>query len=338
MLSDFVLRLQIPLVWFCSLSLVTTFIISAVAMQYKHQDPNRDISIHLFHCMMYWLFIILVFGSVARVRATTEESPVGRVEVSETRTEDRMKSDEGSLRSLVESLLERIERQDARLQQMEKTIQNNVDDLKHKDVRINNLERELDQMRMSLLMQPSEGNHQHYYEISDPDVKSNLPQEKGNSTESMIPSKKMEDQHRRPERVPPASPEGENGAFSVSLSKNLDLHADLVLKYDQVNLDRGGNYNKADGVYTVPVGGLYVFTWTTTSTSEVDVFTELVVDGTSWGRILTDGDNYHWDATTAIVVVPVNAGDHVFVRSTEVGHMYSDTRHGGPSFSGWRLA
>ncbi|XP_069105220.1 uncharacterized protein [Argopecten irradians] len=317
--------------------------------------------------MMYWLFIVLVFGSVAHVRATAEESPVGRAGVSKTRTEDRMTSDEGSLKSLVESLLERMEKQDAklqqmerqdaklqqmerqdarlqqmerqnaRLQQMEKTIQNNVDDMKRKDVRINNLERELNQMRMSLLMQTPEGNHQHY-EIPNPDVKNDFPQEKGNSTESMIHNTKLQDQHRRPERVPPATPEGENGAFSVSLSKNLDLQADLVLKYDQVNLDRGGNYNTADGVYTVPVGGLYVFTWTTTSTSEVDVFTELVVDGTSWGRILTDGDNYHWDATTAIVVVPVNAGDHVFVRSTEVGHMYSDTRRGGPSFSGWRLA
>ncbi|XP_069105464.1 uncharacterized protein [Argopecten irradians] len=243
---------------------------------------------------------------------------------------------EESLRSLVESLLGQMERQDARLQQMEKTIQNNVDDLKRKDVRIHNLERELDKMKnLYRLQTPEHKDPQN--EVPDTVVKNDIPHEEDNITESMISRKKLQDAKQRHVRVPPKSPDEAVGAFSVSLNKETNLQGGFILKYDQVNLDMGDNYNMADGVYIVPVTGVYVFTWSCTSTT-ADVDTELIVDGSSRGTLLTEGDNNHWDHTTGFIVTPVSAGDHVFVRAKGNGHMYGSVYHGGPSFSGWRLS
>ncbi|XP_033760927.1 uncharacterized protein LOC117342779 [Pecten maximus] len=245
-----------------------------------------------------------------------------------------MPSDEEPLRLLVESLLERMERQEKKLQRMEKTIQENTEDLKRKDIRVNNLERELDEMKTLYRAQVTEDKHRQY-DVPKQDNKSDLPQEKHNSTDDITTSQKPQDKVMRPVRVPS---EEAVGAFSVSLSRSMDLHANFVLTYDEVNLDKGGNYNKVDGVYTAPISGVYVFTWTSTGTTTDDVFTELVVDGSSRGTILADGDQYHWDSATGLIVTPVAAGDHVFIRSKRGGHLYSEDYYGKVTFSGWRLS
>jgi len=110
--------------------------------------------------------------------------------------------------------------------------------------------------------------------------------------------------------------------------------------YIQV-LDIGEGYSPLDGIFDVPVTGVYVFTVTIYAEDYRHVIAELVVNGQVQTYLIADTEragDYH--TGTAIVVAQVNAGDHVFVRR---GDSYSDALvtsiHGRAisSFSGWRL-
>ncbi|XP_021344276.1 complement C1q tumor necrosis factor-related protein 2-like, partial [Mizuhopecten yessoensis] len=130
------------------------------------------------------------------------------------------------------------------------------------------------------------------------------------------------------------------GAFSVSLSgRDLNLHPNLVIAFDEVLLDMDDHYHAGDGVYTVPVSGVYVFTWLTTGTTTDNVVTELVINGLSQGSIFSDAETGHaWDSTTGVIVTSVSVGDHVFIRSKFSGIIHSSSVYGKAMFSGWRLS
>ncbi|OWF49073.1 uncharacterized protein LOC110452236 [Mizuhopecten yessoensis] len=290
---------------------------------------------------MDWLYFVFVL--TLATRGTAEESPVEKAGTytsqADVRNGDRTASSNAPLRHFVESLMERVELQEIRLQQMEKTIEENIEDLKRKDIRIGHLERELDEIKTaSYQIQPPVDERQQS-EAQDHDINPDSPLEQTKSKINGITSrqKTKDEQPRRSARVSPAN-SGEVGAFSVSLSKNQDLHPNFVLTFDEVLLDIGGNYNKADGVYIVPVSGVYVFTWITTGESTANVVTELVINGSPRGRIFSDPDAAHWDSSTGLIVTSASVGDHVFIRSKYSGNLHSDNIYSNAMFSGWRLS
>ncbi|XP_033760564.1 complement C1q tumor necrosis factor-related protein 2-like [Pecten maximus] len=139
-------------------------------------------------------------------------------------------------------------------------------------------------------------------------------------------------------RIARVTPNGA-GAFSVSLSaRDMTLHSKLVIVFDEVLLDIDGNYHTGDGVYRVPVSGVYVFTWCMTGTTTDNVVTELTVNGSPRGTIFSDAETGHtWDTSTGVIVTSVIEGDHVFIRSKSEGMIHSSGIYGKAMFSGWRL-
>ncbi|XP_069108196.1 uncharacterized protein [Argopecten irradians] len=238
------------------------------------------------------------------------------------------------LRRLVSSLLERQERQETRLRQLERTVSGHVEDLRRKDVRIGLLERELHDLKE--VSNPTIGHlTKHQSNVSTIEADSDTQEDSGHSnTPRQVPRGHSDGPVlKKSIRVAPVQP----SAFSVALSKNLGLHPGLVIVFDQVLLDTDCGYNTGDGVYQVPDSGVYVFTWVTTGETYDEFSLELIVNGSPCAATVTDTINGSWDSSTGLVLAQVSMGDHVSIRSVGGGTVRSVPHHTTSMFSGWRL-
>jgi len=106
-------------------------------------------------------------------------------------------------------------------------------------------------------------------------------------------------------------------------------------------IDVGGGYNNQDGIFDVPVTGVYVFVYTVYADQNHFVRTELVINGQVKTASIADGATPHEvHSSTAIIVVPANAGEHVFVRRADTNsqcNIVSSMTLAVSSFSGWIL-
>lgn len=93
-----------------------------------------------------------------------------------------------------------------------------------------------------------------------------------------------------------------------------------------------------DGIFDAPVTGVYVFTWTIAAKAQSWLVSELIVSGERKGLITSDNDANDLTPTTAIALVHLNAGQHVYVRRFRGGDctVVSD-EHTRAVFSGWLL-
>jgi len=74
----------------------------------------------------------------------------------------------------------------------------------------------------------------------------------------------------------------------------------------KVVLDTTTSYNHGDGVFTPPMTGIYVFTWTASVNGGNWETTELVVDGTPYAYSFIDSDSYSdYGSGTQTVILKV---------------------------------
>lgn len=132
-------------------------------------------------------------------------------------------------------------------------------------------------------------------------------------------------------------------AFHASLSNRSSFKTNAAVVFDNEALDNGNGYTPTDGIYIVPESGIYVFTWTMLAGSHQEFDTHLVVNGQVKGSSFSDtSENGDYYQSTAVVVISVSAGDHIFIRmgytTQAVGDIVStDSRYGQSTFSGWQL-
>ncbi|XP_052074075.1 collagen alpha-1(X) chain-like [Mytilus californianus] len=127
-------------------------------------------------------------------------------------------------------------------------------------------------------------------------------------------------------------------AFSTQLTKHLaGLGHHSAVIFDKVILDTTSSYNTGDGVFTVPMTGIYVFTWTASVGNGNWETTELVVNGTPYAYTLVDaGTGGDYGSGTQTVVLKVNQSDHVLIRTGNTGDGIVDGNK-YDTFSGWIL-
>lgn len=112
-----------------------------------------------------------------------------------------------------------------------------------------------------------------------------------------------------------------------------------VLVFDVVKTNVGSGYNHHDGVFTAPSQGPYVFSWTVVSWYRSWVFSELMVNSSTYGRIITnsqDIDDEH--VGSGVVVAVLNPGDVVYVRVHSSSGTLASTDLIYTSFAGWKLS
>ncbi|XP_033724927.1 uncharacterized protein LOC117314937 [Pecten maximus] len=140
-------------------------------------------------------------------------------------------------------------------------------------------------------------------------------------------------QEKRVDNTPPSGV-----AFSVSLSASTDVVQQSTIKYNDVMIDVGNGYNHGNGIYVVPVSGVYAFTWSTTSAVNNGraICTYLMINGVVTSGTCADSDASDWESATGVIVTSVSAGDHVYVLSRSIGQIISDGS-AKSTFAGWLL-
>lgn len=130
-----------------------------------------------------------------------------------------------------------------------------------------------------------------------------------------------------------------NPAFYAFLSNNINTLGDHhPIQFDTVITDNGQSYNHFTGTFTVPATGLYIFTWTVYVRNHYCP-TELILNTSVIGASIADSEHDDDNASaTAIVVIQVNVGDAVFIRTKHSCLSIFGGTETQSSFSGWKLS
>lgn len=109
----------------------------------------------------------------------------------------------------------------------------------------------------------------------------------------------------------------------------------VTIVYDEVKTNfKDGSYNKHTGIFTVPIAGLYSFTWVTRVECNEAYTCELLVNKKVVGSTFA---YCGWNTVTGNALVRVDAGDSVFVRTLSGKGKIRSNQQGRSSFSGLLL-
>lgn len=133
-----------------------------------------------------------------------------------------------------------------------------------------------------------------------------------------------------------------NIAFHSYLASNLLYQSKgSTVIFQNTGLNVGNHYNQLTGIFTAPVQGIFVFTWTITVTDESNINTELVRNMESIGAIYTSAVGVKNARTsTGVVVSDVTNGDFLYVRFSTINYGRGEiisVPSCKSTFSGWRL-
>lgn len=100
------------------------------------------------------------------------------------------------------------------------------------------------------------------------------------------------------------------------------LSNDFTIHFDTIITNIGHHYNKHTGAFTAPQHGVNVFTWNLYCDVGGYIYSQLVVNSNVVGAMYTSAEGaIAIRSPTGTVVVEVNQGDVVFVRThPTVGH------------------
>ncbi|XP_062581449.1 uncharacterized protein LOC134243234 [Saccostrea cucullata] len=129
-------------------------------------------------------------------------------------------------------------------------------------------------------------------------------------------------------------------AFYVYLSKDIPSpSAHHILIFDSIITSAGNAYHPHYGTFIAPRSGLYVFTWTIRMAGASDHTVELLINNNFVGSTYLNSGNTIDGSVTGTVVVHVNQGDDVLMRTGGTynsGNIISNPA-GKSSFAGWLL-
>nr|XP_034312989.1 cerebellin-1-like [Crassostrea gigas] len=134
----------------------------------------------------------------------------------------------------------------------------------------------------------------------------------------------------------------DGAAFSAYMSDDVaEISKDFTIHFDTIITNIGNHYNKHTGAFTAPQHGVYVFTWNFYCNPGGYIKSQLVVNSNVVGAMLTNTQGAsNIRSHTGIVVVEVNQGDVVFVRThptnIHLGNLLSSPGWRS-SFNGWKL-
>ncbi|CAC5362649.1 unnamed protein product [Mytilus coruscus] len=130
-------------------------------------------------------------------------------------------------------------------------------------------------------------------------------------------------------------------AFYAYMSTNEphpSTHHQLI--FDEVKTNLGNGYSKFTGTFTVPTAGVYVFTYKLYTGNHGAIHFDLLVNDAIYDSTYgeTDDVSADFDSDSGTIVVAVNQGDNVYLRSYEdcTGTVLG-YRKAKSTFAGWKL-
>lgn len=104
-----------------------------------------------------------------------------------------------------------------------------------------------------------------------------------------------------------------------------------VIIFDHVITNHKLGYNRRSGIFTVPITGLYVFSWSIETYGQLTE-AALLVNGVEMGTSKSDEDPSYYDTTTSFAVLNLTRQDKVWVK---VKSGRAEAMH--TMFSGWMI-
>ncbi|KAK3085043.1 hypothetical protein FSP39_023394, partial [Pinctada imbricata] len=140
--------------------------------------------------------------------------------------------------------------------------------------------------------------------------------------------------------IPGSNPTIAFYSYLAKTEKSLSQHHTII--FDVAEINNGNAYNKYTGIFTAPDSGLYFFSWTMFAYPHSHLFSEIVKNNEVHGNAKVDTDNTaDYDSTTSNVIIAVNQGDVVYVRTqsgVSSGYILGlDHTYFRSSFCGFRL-
>ncbi|XP_062579471.1 uncharacterized protein LOC134241441 [Saccostrea cucullata] len=130
-------------------------------------------------------------------------------------------------------------------------------------------------------------------------------------------------------------------SFFAKLSSSVRISAaHQTVVYDTVLTNNDNGYNPKNGIFTCPQSGTYMFIWQTLINPLTYIRLEIVVSGSALYGIVEDTqDANDFDTATGSIIIHVNVGDTVFIRSRDSGPgpMFTESSVITSSFSGYRI-
>ncbi|XP_071127833.1 complement C1q-like protein 4 [Mytilus edulis] len=235
--------------------------------------------------------------------------------------ETRMESKFHHLERLLEKQNERIQRQEEEITQLKNDLANNQKSDLHKEREITILKELLSKLSRQCTRRNSDNNNVAGNNIAETEKYKRL------LVGSIVPTEIQ-------------SPR--TTAFYAYMS-HIDASPGKghTLKFDVIKTNINGGYNPFSGIFTVPVDGVYVFTFSLRLYSGVygayEIIKNAEVEGAAIGII--EGSNTQLQVTETIVF-SANKGDIVYVRThptlTHTGGVWTN-EHGRSMFAGWQI-
>ncbi|CAC5406909.1 unnamed protein product [Mytilus coruscus] len=108
--------------------------------------------------------------------------------------------------------------------------------------------------------------------------------------------------------------------FAIIKSNSFNLEKESTVVFDTIVINEGSHYNNYDGIFVAPRDGLYLFSWTVSSSGASFVMTELVVDDeviTSTGE--RDADSVSLMSASMTAIYRMKKDGHAWIRTTGYG-------------------
>ena len=106
------------------------------------------------------------------------------------------------------------------------------------------------------------------------------------------------------------------------------------IKFEKVVTNVGSAYHPTNGIFEVPMSGVYVFFWNILNDHNADIHTTLASTQGQLGNTFTERSSGLTGEGSGFVVAHLNAGVHVWVEKAEA---YGNFLQAFSSFSGFLL-
>lgn len=128
-------------------------------------------------------------------------------------------------------------------------------------------------------------------------------------------------------------------AFTAMRSQSLSFNTERALVFSNALTNIGGGYNAVTGIFTAPLGGVYVFICKITDIqNSVGPTIYFVKNGASQSfNIGNEGPTNSFRSSSSSIVLELSPGDRVWVKIVITSYFHVQTMHGEQIFTGFLL-
>jgi hypothetical protein len=104
--------------------------------------------------------------------------------------------------------------------------------------------------------------------------------------------------------------------YAVIRGKSFTFNMDAILVFETVIVNEGEHYDPYDGVFVAPQKGVYLFSWTVSSSSTKYIVTELVVEQNTISSAGEQNGGGGFPSGSMTALCKMQKGDHAWIRTT----------------------